>query len=178
MTTFFEFVKSQGKLITKQKGDYVFKQGDNDENLYFVQSGFLKAFYCAEHGKEFIKSFLLANDAIGSLSALYLKQESSFNLICLETTVLIRVSFNAILSHSKEDIEFANELNNILLMLALKKEKREYEFLCLTAEQRYKSIKASTPSLLDKITQSDLAAYLGITPVGLSRIKKRVESIC
>ncbi|VAW33114.1 hypothetical protein MNBD_GAMMA01-231, partial [hydrothermal vent metagenome] len=28
---------------------------------------------------------------------------------------------------------------------------------------------------LEKVTQNDLARYLGITPVGLSRIKKRTQ---
>ena len=32
----------------------------------------------------------------------------------------------------------------------------------------------NTPDLLKLVTQNEIARYLGVTPVGLSRIKKRV----
>ncbi|WP_286268645.1 Crp/Fnr family transcriptional regulator [Thalassotalea hakodatensis] len=174
MTTFFQYVQTEGERVSKEKGQYVFNQGDQEDAIYFVQSGLLKAFYTSEQGKESIKSFLSANDVIGSLTALYLRQSSSFSLISLAPTVLIKLSFKAILMQAKHDIIFANELNDLLLTLALKKETREYELLCLTAEQRYAKLIESTPTLLQNVTQSDLASYLGVTPVGLSRIKKRL----
>lgn len=176
MTTFFQFVQTEGEQFSKNKGQYVFNQGDKKEAIYFVKSGLLKAFYTSEQGKESIKSFLFPNDVIGSLTALYLQQSSSFSLICLAPTVLIKLSFKDILMQAKHDIIFANELNNLLLTLALKKETREYELLTLTAEQRYTKLIQSTPELLQNITQRDLASYLGVTPVGLSRIKKRLNT--
>ena len=60
-----------------------------------------------------------------------------------------------------------------LLQFAMKKEKREFEFLCQSAEERFRMLAKNSPSLVEKVTQNDLARYLGITPVGLSRIKKR-----
>ena len=32
----------------------------------------------------------------------------------------------------------------------------------------------TAPAILDLVTQNEIARYLGVTPVGLSRIKKRV----
>ncbi len=32
----------------------------------------------------------------------------------------------------------------------------------------------NTPQLMGLVTQIDIARYLGVTPVGLSRIKKRI----
>ena len=56
----------------------------------------------------------------------------------------------------------------------MKKEIREYELLCLSAEDRYKRLLKHTPDILKLVTQNEIARYLGITPVGLSRIKRRV----
>ena len=55
----------------------------------------------------------------------------------------------------------------------MKKERREREFLTESAEERYRMLLERSPALFDKVTQKDIARYLGITPVALSRIRKR-----
>lgn len=51
---------------------------------------------------------------------------------------------------------------------------REYELLCLSAEDRFRKLMETKPEIADLVTQNEIARYLGVTPVGLSRIKKRV----
>lgn len=53
-----DFIGKHGKAVSVAKHDYVFMQGDDDENLYAVRSGLLKAYYVSPEGKETIKSFL------------------------------------------------------------------------------------------------------------------------
>jgi hypothetical protein len=54
------------------------------------------------------------------------------------------------------------------------KEQREYEFLQLSAEERYRQFCAERPEHLAQIPQHQVASYIGITPVALSRIRARV----
>lgn len=171
---FHELLQLEGANIKKDKGEHIFMQGEVDESLYFIQSGLIKAYYTSEEGKESVKSFLLPNDIIGSLAAVYLDKYCSFSLICLEPAKLKKIPFKIILEYSKKDLVIANNMIEVLLNFAIKKEKREFEFLCLSAEERFCKLVEKTPMLLDKVTQNDLARYLGVTPVGLSRIKKRV----
>ena len=63
-----------------------------------------------------------------------------------------------------------------LLNFSMKKERREREFLTESAEERYRMLMDRSPELFDKVTQKDIARYLGITPVALSRIRKRNAS--
>ena len=53
------------------------------------------------------------------------------------------------------------------------KEQREYEFLQLSAEERYRLVCEQFPSLVQHIPQHQIASYIGITPVALSRIRGR-----
>lgn len=170
-----QLLKTAGKRCQKDKGMYVFRQGEADRSLYFVESGLLKAYYTSAEGKVFIKSFILENDIISSLAASHSEGDCTFSLICLEPSTLIEIPFAVIREHSANDLEIANELVEVLLNFAMKKERREYEFLCLSAEQQFLRLVETTPTLLDKVTQNDIAAYLGVTPVGLSRIKKRTQ---
>ncbi|MCP4271690.1 MAG: Crp/Fnr family transcriptional regulator, partial [Gammaproteobacteria bacterium] len=57
--------------------------------------------------------------------------------------------------------------------LYIKKETREAEFLLDDAETRYLNFQTNYPGLEDRLTQYHVASYLGITPVMLSRIRRR-----
>jgi len=173
LINFHDFIQNEGNTIKKNKGEHVFIQGDSDKSLYLVKSGLLKAYYTSEEGKEFVKSFLVPSSIIGSLISVHSGGECSFSLLCLEPTVLKTISFKKIKELCKENIVLANDMINILIGFGIKKEKREYELLCLSPEKRFQMLVAKSPELISRITQNDLARYLGVTPVGLSRIKKR-----
>lgn len=172
---FTELIAAKGKIVKKKKGDHIFVQGSSNTSIYFIKSGLLKAYYITEEGKEFVKSFLMTNDVIGSLSSAYKGENCSFSLVCLENSNLVEIPFSLIYSHCKTDHHIANSMIEMLLNFSMKKEKREFEFLCVSAEDRYRKLEKESPRILESVTQNDLARYLGITPVGLSRIKKRVR---
>lgn len=172
---FYALLQNEGVSLKKDKGEHVFMQGDADESLYYIQSGLLKAYYTSEDGKESVKSFLSPHDVIGSLSAAFSESNCSFSLVCLEATMLQKIPVCVILEHCKKDLEIANNMIDVLLNFGIKKEEREFEFLCLSAEERFRKLMKKQPLILEKVTQNDLARYLGVTPVGLSRIKKRVS---
>ncbi len=169
---FQDLLLQKGEGIEKE--EHIFTQGESEKYFYYVQSGLLKAYYSSEEGKESIKSFILPTNIISSLSAVYSNKSCSFSLICLEKSQLIKVPIDIIFQYCKKELDIANDVIEILLQFAMKKEEREFELLSLSAEQRYTQILKSQPLIIEKVTQNDLAAYLGITPVGLSRIKKRV----
>ncbi|NQZ32587.1 MAG: Crp/Fnr family transcriptional regulator [Oceanospirillaceae bacterium] len=172
--TFNELIQLEGLVVEKAKTEPVFRQGDNNQSLYFLQSGLLKAYYTCVDGKEFIKSFVMPGDTIGSLTSVHAKERCSFSLMCLEPSSLIEIPFVKIREHCAKDPELAQHMIEFLLQFSMKKEKREFQLLCLSAKDRYTLLLEESPQLLQQVTQNDLARYLGVTPVGLSRIKNRV----
>jgi CRP-like cAMP-binding protein len=172
--SFDDFLKKYGEIKTYAKSEHVFRQGDLSEEVLAVQSGIMKGYYLSQDGKEYIKSFIFEGDIIASLRAVYKNEPTSFGLICLEETVAVSIPFKALYEASKSNIALSNFLVEGLMCLSMKKEKREYDFLCLSAEERYKQLQEDRPRVLSRITQNDIARYLGITPVALSRIRKRM----
>jgi hypothetical protein len=53
-------------------------------------------------------------------------------------------------------------------------EERVLSFLSQSPEERYLHLLESQPAFLQKVPQHYLANYLGIPPVSLSRIRKRI----
>ena len=54
-------------------------------------------------------------------------------------------------------------------------ERRERELLTLNAEERYRLLVQERPELVSLVPQKDLARYIGVTPVAMSRIVSRVR---
>ena len=170
-----DFLKEYGSSINLKKGEHAFYQGDSNSSLYFVVAGLLKAYYVSLDGKESIKSFIKPKNIIGSLSVLQDNGVCSFNLVALEETKLIRLPLNKLIDASSQYHSLSQQLVNVLMELSMKKEQREYEFLTLPAEERLLKFRDSEPELYGKLTQIDVAKYIGITPVALSRIKRRLQ---
>ncbi len=171
---FSELLEKHGQPVMRSRGEYLFRQGEQDTAVYFIRSGLLKAYYLSEDGKENIKSFLLPGDAIGSLKGFFGEDGCSFNLVCLQDCALISLNFQVLYEESRKHLTLANEVVDFLIKFAMKKENREFELLCLAPEQRYIRILEQAPELVEKLPQIEIARFLGVTPVGLSRIKKRV----
>ncbi len=172
---FSELVKQFGTSQCYEKRSYVFSQGEENSYVYIVIEGVLKACYHDEDGKEYIKSFLFPGDSIASSQALN-GQLCSFNLVCLKEAKLIKLSYQTIRQAAANNLEIANSIIELLMSFAMKKEQREFELLCLDAQTRYENLLAQSPDIYEQLTQNDIARYLGITPVALSRIKHRVKS--
>lgn len=54
------------------------------------------------------------------------------------------------------------------------KEQREFQLLTMTAAERYRRLLQDVPRIAE-VAQYHLASYLGITPVALSRIRRRLR---
>ncbi len=170
----FELFSQFSAPLQKARGEHVFRQGEQDRNFYIIKSGLLKAYYLSHDGKEQVKSLLMPGAFIGSMTACHSKQACSFSLSCLESSELLSLSFDDLREMTKSNMDVAQFMLNSLLDLAMKKERREYELLCLSAKERYRLLLEHEPALLERVTQNDIARYLGITPVALSRIKSRI----
>jgi CRP-like cAMP-binding protein len=166
-------LKKLGTVRHFPKGSFLFRQGDSGSNLFFMQSGLVKAYYETIDGKEFIKSFVSEGEFIASMQAIVAGNPSSFTVLSLEDSVAIEVPKQAVVDLVSNNPNLTDVLNSMLLKLAMKKE-REYELLCMSPEERYLIFCQREAALLGRLSQNDIARYLGITPVALSRIRKRV----
>ncbi|WP_461457506.1 Crp/Fnr family transcriptional regulator [Parasphingorhabdus sp.] len=164
-----------GRQITLEIGDHAFMQGDNDSNVYFVKSGLLKAYYVRADGKEHIKSFLAEGSIIGSMVALVDGNPCTFSLVASEPTLAISLPYKVLADAAQNDISLANALVEFLSAYGKRKEQREYQLLSLSAEDRYAVMIETMPEIANRVSQAELAAYIGITPQALSRIKRRLS---
>jgi CRP/FNR family transcriptional regulator, anaerobic regulatory protein len=167
-----------GHILTRTiaPGAPVFLQGAEHPFAYVVRRGLVKNVYVREGGEEWIKSFIPESRFFASISALEPGGSTTFSAIAVEHSELERIPFEILAKFAETNLTWANMLRGAVMAVATGKEQREREFLTLTAELRYRQFVADNPDLMLRLTQKDLAAYLGVTPVGLNRIVRRIRN--
>jgi hypothetical protein len=105
------------------------------------------------------------------VASAYFKEDCSFSVACLESSVTKELDFAMLYVPTKEDLEIALAVVEHLLDFSMKKEREEREFLPEPAEKRYRILSDRSWELLDKVAQKDIARYLGVTPVAFGRTR-------
>lgn len=142
--------------------------------LNVVRSGLFKLVYLRADGSERIKSFIAEGGFFASLAALAPGGRTSFAAVALAPSVVEPLSYAHILALGERHLAWQKALRAGIEFYGLRKEKRERELLLMNAEERYRLFMHESPDLAARVAQQDIALYLGITPVALSRIRGRM----
>lgn len=164
------------QLCELDPGESVFNQDEPHPYLYIIESGLLKFTYLRPDGEEWIKSFVAGGQFFASLSALAPAGRTSFSATAIEPCRLERIPFVVLRDLADADLGWSRMIRTALMIFGERKERRERQFLTLDREEHYRSLIREEPDLIARVPQKDLASYLGITPVGLSRIATRVRA--
>lgn len=146
-------------------------QGEFHSHIYFILEGLCHASYLTEQGKEFSKEFYWEQDWVIGFESVIKDQPSTYLLETLTACRLFCLPIET-LHHwraSKHSIYL-----KLLETQLMNKEHKERFMLLYSPEERYQLFCAHYPDLEQRITDSQIAAYLGITPISLSRIKSRL----
>ena len=150
--------------------------GDETHELLFCCQGVLRFYYLSADGKETNKAFIAENEFAGPLASTMLGLPVYYGIQALEQTdylVAPLSQFTALYSANPLFERIGRKLAELLLM---RKELRMRSMLEQTATERYLDFKAKNPSLINRIPQYQLASYLGISEVSLSRLKNKPVS--
>ncbi len=158
--------------ISLNQGDYLFQEESLQPYIYLVKNGLLKMIYETADGNEWIKAFVQENMFLASVSALN-KGRTSFAVMAIENASLIKINYAAIEKIAALHPAWQKLLTNSFKLYGARKEKRERSLLVLNAEQRYEDFLSEYPHLEHRLMQKDIAAYIRVTPVAFSRIRKR-----
>lgn len=148
-------------------------QGQTQTHCYFLLNGLCHACYLTEQGKQFSKEFYWDQDVIIGFESLINSEPSAFLLETLSASQLVMLPITLFQQWRQQQHPLYQTL---LERQLLHKEHKERFMLMHTPEQRLQLFSEHFPELVGRITDYQLASYLGITSISLSRIKKRLAS--
>lgn len=154
-----------------EKGEYFVRRGDVATTIGFMASGLIRYFYVADSGKEIIRYFCEGKSFVSSYTSVLKGTPSLYAIQALERTFLITIRATDWFGLSQSHPVWGTITQAIQAYALTLAEKREYALVSLDAKARYLQFLEDFPGLENRLKQYDIASYLGITPVALSRIR-------
>jgi CRP-like cAMP-binding protein len=156
-------------------GEFLQRAGDVTRYAAFVASGCLRNYVIDAKGKEHIIQFAPETWWLADSNSLSTGAPSPYFIEAIENSELLLID-----APSHERLidavpAYGTAFRNGLQRHNAAKDQRIVSTLSATAEERYLEFLATYPSIVQRVPQSMLASFLGITPETLSRIRKNLS---
>jgi hypothetical protein len=165
------------EIKKRNKNECFVTAGEICDELGFIFKGSVR--YCnLVDGEEITGYFAFENNFVTALKSYLTGERSLYDIKTLEKTIFITISKknmqvlleHPLLSFKMERLgRLISERFNILF------EDRIKSFIVKTPEERYLDLLESGQDIVKRIPLQYIAQFIGITPVSLSRIRKRIH---
>jgi CRP-like cAMP-binding protein len=148
------------------------RAGEPSDHVFFVTDGLVREYYTRPDGSERIRGFVRAGRFTAAYADLIAGREAQISIEALAPTTVLALAGRTVGELRARPLWDRLSLR-LLEQMYLQKERREFQFLTMTATERYLCLREDVPGIDALVPQYHLASYLGITPVALSRIRGR-----
>jgi len=148
--------------------------GEVCRNSYFVNSGVLRSFNINDNIVEHVMSFACQGWWISDMySLLSQKPGNLFIEVIEDAEIVILTKENQ--EQLYQEIPKLERFFRILIENALvANQERIMDNLSLSAEERFEKFSQKYPSLIQQVSQKQIASFLGVTPEFFSKMKARL----
>ncbi|WP_408023324.1 Crp/Fnr family transcriptional regulator [Tenacibaculum sediminilitoris] len=170
MVSNFKSLLSYTELDSNQ---YFTKNGEHPKYFFIVKTGIMRSFVLNENGTKSTRAFFTIGDVTGANSAMMRNVPSEVNYQAITKVTGYKGDFHKLIDLTLKHKEFSLFYIKILEDAYLKAEEILLNVSTLTSKERYLALQKRIPNIDNLITQRNIASYLNISPVQLSRIRKK-----
>lgn len=162
------------------RGEYFAKIGRRENHFGIVLDGIFRAYITNGKGTEYTKTlftptfFRTPISYIGAYSSLVSKTINHVNIQALTNAKILCGRYDQWLSFAAKNKEVSDWTRKLGDLFFAGKEQREFEYLTMQADERYRRFREQYPEVENLISQYYIAQFLGISPTQLSRIRKKI----
>ncbi len=162
------------KPLTVQKNESLLENGQVADRLFFISKGCLRLYYNTDdyHGSTRFMAF--EHTFLTSLVSFISREPAPENIQAVEKSELLFISHKDFF-YLKKTIPAWEKFYIYILEYGLTViTARLNSLLTQNASERYKTLLKNNPELIQRLSNSNLAAYLNISPETLSRLKSAI----
>jgi CRP-like cAMP-binding protein len=173
-----EVAELEARLIERniKRKQFILQEGDVCKHYTFIVQGCFKMYKVDNNGNEHNLQFSIEDGWIGDLGSFYSDKKSELYIEAMEPSIILQIAkqdlFYLFTHHPKFNVKFRVLVENAFIRL----QQRVLQNISSTAEDRYVDFMTSYPNLFNRISNVQIASYLGITPEFLSKIRKELAS--
>ncbi|MEO1653858.1 MAG: Crp/Fnr family transcriptional regulator, partial [Bacteroidota bacterium] len=164
------------KSTTLKKGEIFIAKGSLDKKVYFIKAGLVRSYYINEQGEEITFRLIPEYNVVVNADYILNQIPSRFFFETLEDSHFFVKDYDRIQRILLDNPKFEQYRKTVLLKLLNEARNRIESFVLLSPEERYLKYIKEFPSLNHRVHDKYIAHVLGINPVSLSRIRKRIAA--
>jgi CRP-like cAMP-binding protein len=161
------------RLVTLAKGCALTRAGDVADCFGFVLDGVVKKVHVTAHGRSVVRGFSGPGELTGAYASLLSQEPSNLSVEAVATSTLLVMSWQAFVSLYDRHACWQVVGRRVAEAQLIERETRAHELLTQSPSERYAAFCERYPGLVARLRQYEIASYLGITPVSLSRLRAR-----
>lgn len=161
----------QKKLRKKQ---YLLQAGDVCKYLAFVSKGILKSYILDEKGNEKINLFGFEGWWISDFNSFIHEEKAVLNIDVIENAELLLISHE---NYEKLTVQIPKMDRYFRILYQNSLVTKDHRLIIsnnYTAEEKYLHLVKNNPEMIQKLSHSLIASYLGLSPETISRIRKKI----
>jgi CRP-like cAMP-binding protein len=162
-----------GAIKKYKKGENFITANQINTKIAFVLKGCFR-FYYEKNDSEITCLLSFENGLIGSFESNILKQPCTQTIQAIEDSELFIIDYKDLELLYDKSPKFERVGRLVLEYYLAFLQQRITSYLLETPEERYKNLIQEAPDLLQRVPLQYIASYIGVTPVSLSRIRKRI----
>ncbi len=164
-------IKNLVQYINIEKGELLTKVGQRNNLEYFIIQGICKSFLYNPEGEEISLSFFMPNSIISPYTTRSNDGKSIINIRSLTNVEVAIINAEKFEQLMIDDLEIRHFGNTVLRNELMEKVQKEIGLASLAGKNRLQNLRAKFPNIENLIPHSDIASYLGITTISLSRLR-------
>ena len=168
------FVRAVFKERKIKRRQFILQEGDVCKLNTFVIEGCFKMYMVDVNGKEHNLQFAIENWWIGDIGSFHTEQPSKLYIEAIENSVILQINKEDQLKLFVEYPKFNRIFRVITENALVSTQRRILQNISSTAEERYLDFMERYPHFFNRISNVQIASYLGVTPEFLSTIRKRL----
>jgi len=168
----FQQIESLLNFETYTKGETFIQRNKRNEKEYFILSGVCKSYLINPEGDEITISLFTENSILSPYQIRTSKGISNLNFKALTDVELASIHAKEFENLMIENLEIRNFANTVLQNELISKVEKEIGLASLTGKERLIDFRKKYKMLENLIPHTDIASYLGITNISLSRLRK------
>lgn len=169
-----EYCMANGNTVSYAKGDYFIEEGQIGRYVGFVTSGYFKYCVLTPKGDYAVTGFIFENECVTDVTRSFLLDKpSKISVIAGCEAEVLQVPLKPLRDFLiKTQPGLIQQIASICLEEAYTRYLRFYQ---KSPTERYLELVEKYPGFIEQVTLREIASYLLITPIHLSRIRKRLN---